>query len=147
MYTELVQPECGMGSIPESPLYSEIPDRRTRGPSVEPVKSVYRYQEMSKPEHSRSRFAQKINHHGLTSCNTKIVNRLHEMQAYSSFGALARSDHFTEFKMSKQVYPVPLNLGDSTALDLPVVNSKWRLILTRVRRASPGRWTLPSCVT
>ncbi|PKI41282.1 hypothetical protein CRG98_038327, partial [Punica granatum] len=35
------------------------------------------------------------------------------------------------------VYPVPLDPGDSTALDLRVVNSKWRLLLTSVRRASP----------
>ncbi|PKI76298.1 hypothetical protein CRG98_003304 [Punica granatum] len=45
-----------------------------------------------------------------------------------------------------RVYPVPLDPGDSTALDLWVVNSNWRLLLTRVRRASPGRWTLPSRV-
>ncbi|PKI60719.1 hypothetical protein CRG98_018880 [Punica granatum] len=44
------------------------------------------------------------------------------------------------------VYPVPLDSGDSTALDLRVVNSKWRLLLTCVRCASPGRWTLPSRV-
>ncbi|PKI69655.1 hypothetical protein CRG98_009926 [Punica granatum] len=104
---------------------------------------------MSKPEHSRSRFVQGINHHDSTNCNAKIVNRLHEMQAYSSFGALARSDNFTKFMMSKrasQVYPVPLDPSNSTALDFQVVNSKWRLLLTCIRRASPGRWTLPSRV-
>ncbi|PKI59756.1 hypothetical protein CRG98_019859 [Punica granatum] len=40
--------------------------------------------------------------------------------------------------MNKTVYPVPLDPGDSTALDLRVVNSKWRLLLTCVRRASSG---------
>ncbi|PKI39018.1 hypothetical protein CRG98_040584 [Punica granatum] len=88
-YTERAQPECGMGSSLESPLYSEIPDRRARGPSVEPVKLVYCYQEMSKLDHSRSRFAQGIDHYGSTNCNSKIVNRLLEMRAYSSFEALA----------------------------------------------------------
>ncbi|PKI45303.1 hypothetical protein CRG98_034303 [Punica granatum] len=44
------------------------------------------------------------------------------------------------------VYPVPLDSGDSTALDLRVVNSKWRLLLMCVRRASPGKWILPSRV-
>ncbi|PKI70550.1 hypothetical protein CRG98_009055 [Punica granatum] len=43
-----------------------------------------------------------------------------------------------------QVYLVPLDPGDSTALDLRVVNSEWRLLLTCVRRASPGRSTVGS---
>ncbi|PKI47429.1 hypothetical protein CRG98_032170 [Punica granatum] len=143
----IVRSECGMGSSLESPLYFEIPDRQPRGPSVEPFKSVYCYLKTSKPEYSRSRFAQGVDHHGLTNCNARIANRFLDAQAYSSFGSSARSDHFTEFTVSKrasQVYPVPLDLGDLTALDLRVVNSKWRLLLTRVRRTSPGRWTLPS---
>ncbi|PKI56572.1 hypothetical protein CRG98_023041 [Punica granatum] len=83
-----------------------IPDRRARGPSVELVESVYCYLEMSKLEHSRSRFAQGINHHGSTNCNAKIVNGFPKMQAYSSFEALARSDHFTEFTTSKRASQV-----------------------------------------
>ncbi|PKI58251.1 hypothetical protein CRG98_021333 [Punica granatum] len=78
--------------------------------------------------------------------NAKIVNRFIDAQAYSSFGLLAQLDQFIDFTVSKQVYPVPLDPSDSTALDLRVVNNKWRLLLTRVRRASPGRWTLPSRV-
>ncbi|PKI55406.1 hypothetical protein CRG98_024179 [Punica granatum] len=45
-----------------------------------------------------------------------------------------------------RVYLVPLAPGDSMALDLRVVNNKWRLLITRVYHASPGRWTLPSRV-
>ncbi|PKI60089.1 hypothetical protein CRG98_019524 [Punica granatum] len=87
--------------------FVRIPDRRARGLSVEPVKSVYCYQEMSKS-------------------NTR------------GFGSRRES--------TITVYPVPLDPGDSTALELRVVNSKWRLLLTCVRRASPGKWTLPSRV-
>ncbi|PKI59063.1 hypothetical protein CRG98_020551 [Punica granatum] len=97
---------------------------------------------MSKLECSRFRFAQGIDHHGLMNCNAKIVNRFLDAQAYSSLGFLAQLDQFNDFT----VYPVPLDPDDSTALDLRVVNSKWRLLLTRVRRASLGRWTLPSRV-
>ncbi|PKI50336.1 hypothetical protein CRG98_029272 [Punica granatum] len=57
---------------------------------------------MSKLEYSRSWFAQGVDHHGLTNCNAKIVNRFLEVQAYSSFGALARSDHFIDFTTSKR---------------------------------------------
>ncbi|PKI38847.1 hypothetical protein CRG98_040761 [Punica granatum] len=102
-----------------------IPDRRARGLSVELVKLVYCYQERSKLEYSWSRFAQEIDHHGPTNCNAKIVNRFLDAQAYSSFGFSAQLDQFIDFTVSKrasQVYPVPLYLGDSTALDLRVVN-------------------------
>ncbi|PKI54924.1 hypothetical protein CRG98_024683 [Punica granatum] len=104
---------------------------------------------MSKLEYSRFRFAQGIDHHGSMNCNAKIVNRFLDAQAYSSFGLLAQLDQFIDFTVSKrasQVYPVPLDQGNSTALALRVVNSKWRLLLTRVRHASPRRWTLPSRV-
>ncbi|PKI71435.1 hypothetical protein CRG98_008172 [Punica granatum] len=55
-------------------------------------------------------------------------------------------DRSNGYSGNQPVYPVPLDPGDSTALDLRFVNSKWRLILTCVRRASLGRWILPSLV-
>ncbi|PKI55235.1 hypothetical protein CRG98_024373 [Punica granatum] len=99
---------------------------------------------MSKLEYLRLRFAQGIDHHGSMNCNAKIVSRFLDAYAYSSFGSLAQLDQFIDFTVSKRVYPVPLDPGDSTALYLRVANNNWRLLLTRVRRASPGRWTLLS---
>ena len=86
--------------------FVRIPDRRARGPSVEPVKSVYCYQEMSKLEYSWFRFAQGIDHHGSMNCNAKIVNRLLDAQAYSSFGLLAQLDQFIDFTVSKRASQV-----------------------------------------
>ncbi|PKI45024.1 hypothetical protein CRG98_034596 [Punica granatum] len=79
---------------------------------------------MSKLEYSWFWFAQGIDHHGSMNCNAKIVNRFLDAQAYSSFGFFAQLDQFIDFTVSKQVYPVPLDPGDSTALDLRVVNRK-----------------------
>ncbi|PKI75695.1 hypothetical protein CRG98_003955 [Punica granatum] len=52
---------------------------------------------------------------------------------------------FTHFTVQECI-PRTLDPGDSTALNLRVINSKWRLLLTCVRRTSPGRWTLSSRV-
>ncbi|PKI56635.1 hypothetical protein CRG98_022968 [Punica granatum] len=43
-----------------------------------------------------------IDYHGSMNCNAKIVNRLLDAQAYSSFGLLAQLDQFIEFIVSKQ---------------------------------------------
>ncbi|PKI50334.1 hypothetical protein CRG98_029270 [Punica granatum] len=59
---------------------------------------------MSKLEHSWSRFAQGIDHHGSTNYNAKIVNRFLEMQAYFSLGALDQLDRFIDFMPSKLEY-------------------------------------------
>ncbi|PKI50337.1 hypothetical protein CRG98_029273 [Punica granatum] len=78
---------------------SRIPDRRARGPSVEPVKSVYCYLEMSKPEYPRSRFTQGVDHHGPTNCKAKIVNRFLETRTTdqpSTFGSqIGSGDSFS----------------------------------------------------
>ncbi|PKI53264.1 hypothetical protein CRG98_026344 [Punica granatum] len=75
---------------------------------------------------------------------SRIVNRFPDAQAYFSVGFLVQFDRFINFAVSKRVYQVPLDPGNSMVIDLWVVNNKWRLLLTRVHRASLGRWTLPS---
>ncbi|OWM77100.1 hypothetical protein CDL15_Pgr013191 [Punica granatum] len=86
--------------------FVRIPDRRARGPSVEPVKLVYYYQEMSNLEYSWSWFAQGIDHHNSMNCNAKIVNRFLDPQTYSSFGFLAQLDQFIDFTVSKRASQV-----------------------------------------
>ncbi|PKI47863.1 hypothetical protein CRG98_031737 [Punica granatum] len=55
------------------------------------------------------------------NCTAKIVNRLLNALAYSSFGFLAQLDQSIDFT----VYPIPLDPGNLPALDLWVV--KWQV--------------------
>ncbi|OWM73106.1 hypothetical protein CDL15_Pgr001220 [Punica granatum] len=48
--------------------FVRIPDRQARGLSVESVKLARYYLETSKPEYSRSRFTQGVDHRGLMNC-------------------------------------------------------------------------------
>ncbi|PKI54963.1 hypothetical protein CRG98_024635 [Punica granatum] len=75
-----------------------------------------------------------VDHYGPTNCDVRIANRPLDAQTYSSIGSLARSDHFIEFTVSKRASQVQLQV------------TWWRLLLTCVRCALPGRWTLPSSI-
>ncbi|PKI67134.1 hypothetical protein CRG98_012462 [Punica granatum] len=57
---------------------------------------------VSKLGYSWFRFTRGFDHHGSMNCNAKIVNRLFDVQAYSSFGLLAQLDQFIEFMVSKR---------------------------------------------
>ncbi|PKI34396.1 hypothetical protein CRG98_045217 [Punica granatum] len=47
------------------------------------------------------------------------------------------------FALAYLVYPIPLDSGNLTALDLQVINSEWQLLFTRVRHMSPGKVDTP----
>ncbi|PKI40361.1 hypothetical protein CRG98_039250 [Punica granatum] len=86
---------------------------------------------MSKLEHSWSRFAQGIDHHGSMNCNAKIVNRFLDAQAHSSFGLLDQLDRFIDFTVSKRASqrPTPTTQGIFVPNPFTVIRSQLSTLL------------------
>ncbi|PKI57286.1 hypothetical protein CRG98_022325 [Punica granatum] len=114
--------------------FVRIPDRRARGPSVESVKLVYRYQERRKLEYSWSQFAQEMDHHvsGDSFSRSSVVR---PREGGDSQAALHRRVHACSDEIKIQVHTVMIDNGSALNVCPMTTLKQMNVDLNRVRQS------------